>query len=395
MQRLLIILGLIIIPFYEIFLKALPCVRSIAPDSRMPKEIIALVFALSIGLLAVWHGKLKSFRNKFLLIIPIYLLFNLIMAPHIDLNINNNEVGDFYFWKPFSQVMCFTFMIIAISSLEIDIKEILKVMVFCGVVMAGYVILQKFGLDQFWAVKTDQVFTSVRGEAMGGNLGQPTVVASWMIMMVPLAFYLKRFWMAFTIILACILTQGAMVSGSLIFILFLYMIYFFHMENLVPMRFITPIIILIISIGGFFIINNKSYVINRMDGRYEVWKNTISDVRNGQIVDGQKFPITGVGLGRFSFTFPSKNHSLFQQTHNDILEFIYDTGLVGGFLLIAGIYIMIMNIHITPLSFSILLSFIGILFCSFGSFPFQLGAHQFYSAVLVGFLNNESLIRRV
>ena len=129
LQRLLIILGLVIIPFYEILLRVLPYVANHAPDSRIPKELIALVFALSIGLLAVWQGTLKPFRNKWFLIIPFYLLINLIIAPYAPLNINNVEVGDFYFWKPFGQVLCFTFMIIAIASADIDFEEILKVMV--------------------------------------------------------------------------------------------------------------------------------------------------------------------------------------------------------------------------------------------------------------------------
>ena len=47
------------------------------------------------------------------------------MSPHLDMYINNVQSGDFYFWKPFSQVLCFTFMIIAISSVNIDFVKIL------------------------------------------------------------------------------------------------------------------------------------------------------------------------------------------------------------------------------------------------------------------------------
>src|SRR4051812_41968967 len=125
LQRLLVVLGLVIIPFYEIILRALPMVHSTAADSRISKQILAMVFSLSIGLLAVFQGTLKPFQNKFLLFIPVYLLFNIIIAPHSDLGINNVESGDFYFWKPFAQVLCFTFMIIAIASMEIDFKFIL------------------------------------------------------------------------------------------------------------------------------------------------------------------------------------------------------------------------------------------------------------------------------
>lgn len=396
MQRLLIILGLIVIPFYEIFLHMLPFVHGVAPDSRVPKEMLALVFSLSIGLLAVWHGSIKPFRNKFFLIIPVYLLFNLLMSPHVNLNINNNEVGDFYFWKPFSEVLCFTLMIIAIASLEININELLKVMVICGTIMSIYVILQKFGIDQFWSLKTEGQFTSVRAQALGGNLGQPTIVSSWIVMIIPLAMYLKKYWMVGIMTISCLLTQGAMVIMALGFIWLISMGYSYR-------ELIKPIIILCIVIGmfGSFQIfrneNLRNKIIDRMDGRYEVWKNTVSDIKNGQIDDLHKFPLTGIGLGRFSFTFPIRHHSEFHQTHNDFLEFTYNCGMIGSYLLLAGIVSMIiLSFHnLTPIVFSILLSFIALFICSLGSFPFQLGAHQFYAAILVGLLHNDSLIRRI
>lgn len=373
----------------------LPFVNCQAPDSRVTKEEIALVFALSIGLLAIFHGEIKSFRNKFLLAIPVYLLFNLIMAPHIPLFINNNEVGDFYFWKPFGEVLCFALMVTAIASMEfsseVDAQDILKIMVICGAVMAGYVILQKLGLDQFWQPKTDYSSLCVRGQVLGGNLGQPTVLASWLIMMIPLAIYLKKWWMATLMTLACILTQGAMVMIALAVI---------AMALLIRWKLFLIIPIMTVMIwGGFFAIHSselQSKIILRMDGRYEVWKDTLKDIHNGQASDNKKFSITGIGLGRFGLIFPSKHNIPFQQAHNDLLEFTYNCGLIGLGLLLAGLGFMFMGalMNLTPICFSILLSFIGIFVCSLGSFPFQLGAHQFYSAVLVGLLNNEKIIRR-
>lgn len=398
MQRLLIILGLIIVPFYEIFLHVLPYAASHAPDSRVTKEELALVFALAIGLLAVFEGTLKPFRNKFLLIIPVYLLFNLIMAPHAPLYINNNEVGDFYFWKPFAEVLCFTFMIIAVASMEINFEYILKIMVWCGLAMAVYVILQRFGLDQFWVAKgynydgAGGAFTNVRAEKLGGNLGQPTIVASWMVMMVPLAFYLRKWWMGIAIAVACLLTQGIMVALALVVIGIGYMVRVSKIFLWIPFIFLF-------LICGYTYYNPSMQhkIIDRMDGRYDVWKNTLSDIKNGQIDDKHKFSITGVGFGRFSFLFPGKHKSTFQQTHNDPMEFAYDCGIAGEYLLLAGIFIMlgISLFHASSLIFSIALSFLAIFVCSLGSFPFQLGAHQFYASVLVGLLHNEKLIRRV
>lgn len=394
MQRLLIILGLVIIPFYEIFIHALPFVRTISPDSRVTKEILALIFSLSIGLLAVWQGTLKPFKNKFFLIIPVYLLFNIMMSPNAPLNINNNEVGDFYFWKPFSEVLCFSFMIIAISSIEINFERILKVMVICGTVMAGYVILQKFGFDQFWLPKTGGEFTSVKGQLLGGNLGQPTIVASWIVMMVPLSIYLRKWWMSAVMIIACLLTKGAMVTGALSIIGIIYLFRKFSWS-------ITPtFVIFSVLIYAIFMSHSlRNNIEDRMDGRLGVWENTLKDIRNGQIMgDNNRYPYTGAGFGRFSFSFPVKHpmRLQFMQAHNDPLEFAYNCGLIGEYLLLAGIFVMLIItlFHSSYIVFSIALSFVAIFICSLGSFPFQLGAHQFYSAVLVGLLHNEKLIGR-
>ncbi len=355
-----------------------------------------MIFALSIGLLAVFNGEVRKFNNKWFILIPIYLLFSLMMSPHFDMYVNNVESGDFYFWKPFSQVLCFALMIFAVSGIKINFEEIIKVMVICGTVMAGYVILQKLGLDQFWMPKQGGEFTSVRSYTLGGNLGQPTLLSSWLVMMVPLAFYLKKYWMAFLMIAACLLTQGAMVLMSL-GLIFLITIFYLYKEIRKPL---LGILIFLSIIGLFLFFGNKhvrDIAVDRMDGRSEVWKNTIKDIRDGQIDASHKYPLTGIGFGRFPFISPDRHKSIFCQVHNDPLEFAYDCGIFGEYLLIAGISFMIITVcsNLTPLVFSILLSFIAILFCSLGSFPFQLGAHQFYASLLVGFLNNDSIIRRI
>ena len=366
----------------------MPFTVSTSPDSRCTKEILAMVFALSIGLLAVFYGQIKPFKNKWFLLIPIYLLFNLSMAPHFDLFINNVESGNFYFWKPFAQVICFLLMIIAISSSEINIEKILNVMVICGTVMAGYVVMQKLGLDQFWVARQGQQFEGVHGRVLGGNLGQPTLVASWMVMMVPIAFHLKRFWMAWLIVAACLLTQGAMVIISLLSILTIAIFYF---NPQLRKSIVGIFAILLISVSALLYFNSsfRSKIDERMDGRSTVWTNIIKDIRHGQIDGLHKYPITGVGLGRFAFIFPDKNKSPFHEAHNDTLEFIYDCGIAGAFLLFAGLLFMARNIPVNGLSFSVGLSFIAIFICSLGCFPFQLGAHQFYASVLVGLLHND------
>lgn len=396
LNKLLIILGLVLVPFYELIFRCFPFVAVMAPDTRQPKTLIALGIALSIGLLAVYQGNIKPFRNKFLLIIPVYLLFNLFMSPHVDLFLNNVQSGDLFFWKPFSEVLIFSLMIIAIASTE-DFDGILKVMVICGAVMAGYVVLQKLGFDQFWLQKEGEQFISVTGRNLGGNLGQSTVVASFIAMIIPIAFYCEKYWMAGLMIISEIVLSSDM---SMIALIFTGLIYLTYKNNNLLIPILSVLIILFISGIIFYNFNIKFHnnISERFNGRIGDWKNIFTDIRDGAI-DGSKqdFSATGVGFGRFAFIFPDRHKSNFQQAHNDLLEFTYNCGLIGLGLLLIGLFYLLSTtmMNITPMSLAILLSFSTILLISLGSFPFQLASQQFYSAVLLGLLNNKKITEAV
>lgn len=393
-QRLLVILGLIAIPFYELIFKVFPYVKVMAPDTRAPKELVAIWFALAIGLLAVFQGKIKPFSNKYLLVIPLYLLFNLWMAPQVDLFINNVNCGDLYFWKPFVQVLCFSLMIIAIASSDDDFTPVLKIMTWCGVVMAGYVVMQKLGFDQFWVIKEPpKGMVQWPDSQIGGNLGQCTIVASFIAMLIPLAVYLKKYWMV------AVLAIGVICSGSdMAMLAMIVMMLSYGLRKFCFSKTLGVLLIILIIIASSLAYLRSDSVRNfsekHSSGRITVWKDIISDIRDGNI-EGvkQDFSTTGVGFGRFAFIFPDKHKSLFVQAHNDFLEFTYNCGFVGLLLLLAGLMFVFKNITPSDCNFAILLSFISILFMSLGSFPFQLGAHQFYAAILVGLLHKSGGIR--
>ena len=396
LQRLLVIIGLIAIPFYELFFKVFPFVRVIAPDTREPKELIALTFALAIGLLAVFQGTLKPFRNKYFLILVVFLLLNLFMSPQADLFINNVQVGDMFFWKPFAKVLCFALLMFAVASMDIDFNDILKTMAYCSFAMSIYVILQRLGFDQFWIQREGEQYLWVSGRAFGGNLGQPTLAASFIATIIPIAFYLRKYIFGIVMFTAVVLTKSemALIALAIVFV--------FYIAK--SQRLLFPIIIFFILffvIGcSLFSTNYKvrSFINDHSSGRTSVWRETFNDIKDGAISDGkQDFSFTGVGFGRFAFIFPDKHKSNFQQTHNDILEFTYNCGLIGSGILIVGLFFMVKSAWYCndSLPIAILLSFLTILIISFGSFPFQLGAHQFYSAVLIGLLHNNSIIRRM
>lgn len=396
LQRLLVIAGLIAVPFYELIFKVFPYVRIAAADTRVTKELIALAFALAVGLLAVFQGTVKPLKNKFLLALPVFMLLSLFMSPRVSFLINNVEVGDLFFWKPFVQVLCYLLLVIALASIHISVRKIITTMATCGTVMAAYVILQYFGFDQFWMQREGDMFTQVTGRLLGGNLGQPTVVASFIVMLVPIAFHLKKYFSAATMVISLLLIKSEMSLFALVFVAIIYFVKHFKSIRKLSIAIIA-VGILVAAFGYFKFDSVRSYVAEHSNGRIGVWKEIIMDIKQGPIIDvNQDYSFTGAGLGRFPFIFPDKHKSIFQQAHNDPLEFTYNCGIIGLLLLFGAIFVMgkgALNAS-SGLAFALLMSFAAIFFASLGGFPFQLGAHQFYSAVVVGLLHNRQVIRR-
>lgn len=390
LQKQLVILGLIVVPFYDFFLRLLPYVRTVAPDSRATKEILAVGFALASGLLAVFVG-MKPFNNKWLLAALGFILLSFTMSPHAPMVINGVDSGDFFFWKPFAITLCFAFLVIAAASLDCDFEVILEVMVWSGFGMALYVIAQWFGLDQFWVESPKVKDLGITSPLLAGTMGQSTVVASFLAMIVPLAAYRRHFAPAGVIVLAVILTKSAMAMLALGVIL----IAASFMSNYVRKPYLCIMLTIICVTFGLICHKNAGFgqrVQEQFNGRTVVWGQTISDIKNGAIEGSpQDFSFSGMGIGRFTVLFPQRHASTFQQAHNDYLEFVYNCGLVGLGLLLMGIWRMFTVYRMNNRRRAVSLACIAMLFCALGSFPLQLGAHQYYLAVLAGLLHNEAI----
>lgn len=394
LQRSLLILGFIAIPFYEIIFRFFPYVQVHAMDTRVTKELVSMMIALAIGLTAVFQGSLKPFKNKFFLILIGYLFFSYFMSPFIPLAIDNVNSSNFWFWKPMVQVLCFSMMIFAVASMDFDIS-ILKVAMLCGVAMSVYVILQNFGFDQFWAEKQGDEFIQVTQRGVGGSLGSSVVVSSFIVTLIPIAMFFKKYFSALIMVSAVVICKSDMASITLVFVVL-------ALASRVDFRifllvFLTGIFLMIFGVNKF--INDADFhkkILDRGNGRFQVWKQTIQDFRDGPI-EGMKsdYSMTGTGLGSFPHFFTQKHNSTFQQAHNDPIEFLYQCGIVGLTLMVFSLGYMFLGIILgkSPgLSFHLSISFISLIICSLGLFVFQLGAHQFYASFLIGLLHNESII---
>ena len=392
--------GLILIPLYEIIFRLFPNVRIVAGDTRSHKELMAVALALFIGLLALYLGKMKPFRNKWLLFFIGLQMVTINLMPRIPLVINGTDNSGFWVWKPMFEVLCFLLMGIALASIEIkkrDIDNLLKIICFVMVIQAGYVILQSLGLDQFFRAKGIGVIGSVEFAERVGVLGQPTLVSPFIAMGIPIALYMRKFLFAAVMALAVCLTHSQVAIGAMVISLLAYVCL------VRPKNFLFVCPLTLISVAVAF----KTGLLNvNGNGRFEAWKSIIHGILDTKIsgYEGVDFSLFGHGLGSFPYLSPTlegANHmAKFTSAHNEYLEIWWCCGIFGVVLAVMALgYIFIKGFKDTTekldytrsLNIALLCSLLVSSLCALGTFTWQLGAHAFYTVFFAGLiLNNKT-----
>lgn len=387
----LISLGLITIPFFVFQ----------GYDTRIPKMNLALGIALGLSLLAVFQGKLKAFKNKPLLFLMGFLLVSIYLSPKPDITLLGRQVADFWVWKTMFHSIVFFLMLVTVSGIEFTKKNIfllLNIMVWCGFVMALYCIAQSIGIEQFFVLNTKVKATLCTPKNfIGGTLGHPTIVSPFIAMIIPIAFYLKKRIKAFFMFIAVFLTCSQVAIGAMLVSLVFYLSA--KGRRWLVGGWITLILaIAILGIGYFKAPRIKAFVGD--SGRFETWEQIVTDIKSPINKEGNRYGLTGFGVGSFAYIFPRKHNSLMHQAHNEYLELAYNTGVIGlGLFLWAIFYIFQTNFSIKRIwegradkyKMALLSSFLCIGICAGGAFVWQLGATLFYTLVIVGLLNQGGL----
>lgn len=376
----LIIIGLIVIPFLT-----LP-----GQDTRYPKEIAALALAMSIGCWAVHSGWIRGVKNFWILAFLGFLIASNVMSPNFDLSLGPNQISGIWDFKPCFYIMVYFLMFIGISSFnfnEINYSKIFNVISWCGFAMACYVLTQYLGFDQFFYVKSKSIIQGTQHANLVGTLGQPTLVAPFLALSVPFAYYFRRYWCMAIMALAVVLT-GSKFSMGAMFLSSLFMLSINH-------NIYVKVLSFIILLASAFII--LSHPINT-DGRNDVWKNIITDIRMPPSPSAKEtFALTGFGIGSFSFTYPAMHgdnepsHAPWLQAHNEYLELLRGCGIIGLGIFLASIGWMLNKIRPLMLDKRALVltsSFICIALNCGGTFLWHLGAYIFYTVVIVALIHN-------
>lgn len=368
-------------------------------DMRSLQMASAVMIAMILSVVGIYLHGLKPFPNKWLIVLLAYLPISTFIAPAPTIKLVGLDVSYFWSWEPILQIVLFSLLAMTVSShrfYEKDVDNLLKTMVYCGSFMAFYMVMQFFFLDQFFIPL--ESFIPGRGH-VSGFIGNPTLVAPFTAMLVPIAIYLRKYPLAFLMAVATVMTDSqvgyiAMILGVLIY---------FGLKSIKIGAFVGVIVLMAsayavidINQGGKFLHDNE---------RFERWIQIAKDLKN-PIAPGTDaaFPLTGRGIGSFKYVFHQEHPGTeekpnrFMQAHNDYLEFAYGTGILGLLFLLMAIGTTFRRMFCLPSYFSgftdtrrraLVASFSCVCLCAAGTFAFQIGAIAFYSTVFVGLMHNE------
>ena len=377
MLEMLILAGLAVTPFI------------LAPGRadlfREPKMAWALMFALATVLTALYQGSLKPFRNKWALILVGFGLISFYLSPNPKLLFFGIESGRFWSWEPLYQILVFLIFTIAVSSIKINFDRVFAVMVWCGTLMATFVILQALRLDQFFEWRwCDNGY-------MAGTLGNPTLVVPFLAMIVPIAIYKHKYIQCALMVIPAVLIRSDMAILSMVATLGAFLAFRSHRALIVG---VVAGVAGLLVVAGLYATSPVLRETCPDNERFVTWRQSVIDLTSPVMRDSKKiYALTGIGPGSFKYLFHTKNNKTndwFIHAHNDYVQTLYEQGLLGFGLFLAmlvGFFKDTLN-TITARKRALFASLSGIMVSAFGLFVWQVGTHIFYTLVIVGLLNN-------
>jgi len=384
MLRKTLLFGLVLLPFYEFIIYILMPAGRIPEwiDFRVTKEYIAIGLALIVTALVWKEVKKIECPNMWTLWFLVFMFFNLskspiaVANPIVDLSLLGRFSAEF-------KVFTFFLMFCTVSSIKFSDRFIEKIFftLFVGaIVMSFYMILQALNLDQILKPKDAYLLGEVKGVRVAGFFGQPTLAVPYLLMGIPFAVYFKKIWGVIVIGIAALLTGSDFAIVGLALIFGIYSIGKKRMMVVSGIAFVGCLILYALKPDKLFFDN----------GRFLAWGMILEDVFSGKIngVD-VRIGLFGAGLNNFGEMFTALHTSAYTRAHNEFLQVLWCCGVVGE-----AIFVMI-NFEVFKTAWSVVrdnraktlaISLVAIVFCSMGTFVFQLGAYQFFTVLIVALI---------
>ncbi len=380
----LLIMGLVLLPFYEFFLYLLMPGAKVPEwiDMRVTKEYIAVGLAMALTLI-VWIKKKRiECPNIWAAVFVGFLFLNLSKTPIsvtntiIDVSRMGSFPGEF-------KVLAFFMFFCAMTTMDIgrrQIRVILKTIYLCGMAMAVYMVIQALRLDQIYRPLPSSMIGAVKNPAVAGFFGQPTLAVPFLCLTAPIAVYFKE-WIGLGLIAVAAVLTGS--DFAIICLFLLLLLYSFRHRILFVLTgaLMLPCLFLLIKHPAQYF---------RFSGRLEVWAQILKDVFTGQINNvTAHIGMTGAGINNFGSVFTALHSSPWTTAHNEYLQVLWTCGVIG-FVIFLMIHIDVLKVawmtDWVPASMALSLSILMLLVCAMGTFVFQLGVYQVYVIALVGLL---------
>lgn len=318
---------LYVVAFYEVVVMLLiPSSANVmfAGDGSASRYVVMMT-ALGLGFLCLSKGRFAI--HKPLCVLLLFILVSSAHGPNIvfDSTFTPKDPG-IWNYKPMFESMVFAMMFFGVSAMTFDADKIFKAMAWIGVIYSVYAILQRFGLDQFYALSLDHHDHLSRNPNVGSLIGQPVFAAALLAICLPFTLQEKSIWKAVAIITAIALTgnRSAMIAAGLATLLF------YRKTFLLGICAVAIIVWATVTTFLVYIFYPSWTAWIESSGRLFTWKEIVEDFIH------PKFPgvdvahiLTGNGLGAFSVLFPFLHHSPFFEAHNEYLEALYGLGIVG------------------------------------------------------------------
>jgi tetratricopeptide (TPR) repeat protein len=364
---------------------------------EIPKMYFVYCFTsltLILHLINVYQGKKTLFAKHPLNPFLLFFIFTQTIATFNSIDPHTSLFGYYSRLNGGLLSLISYFLIFQLILIYFNKKQkeyLVYALLFSGLIVSIYGLLQHFGVDKhIWIQKVQ--------ERVFSTFGQPNWLAAFLCVLIPLALHQKKIiYNFFSIIFFICLLYTKSKSGiiaSLISIFIYYLLNFIYQKNTWK-KAILPII-------AFTLLS--CFIANPIKDQFSPKKTTISTnnlnynitdsgnirkiVWRGAINLFKKFPSFGTGVETFAYSYywtrpvehnlTSEWNHLYNKAHNEYINYLATTGLVGFIayllLIIATIYYLIKQ-----RDYVILASYFSILITNFFGFSTVIISLLFYS----------------
>lgn len=378
------------------------CFPGFGDGIRAPKETLSILALVTIVGMSLFENR------KPRIFLPLFALFGwgvlVTCLPTITLPIFMGNIclqmpGNLIAFKSLFYIGLSISAIFFISSMELDLKKIAKVISWVTLILSAYGLIQLMGLDEFFRVadpNTGWVGLSIwdgqldRAGSLShrivGTLGNPSIFAIFLAFLLPFSLYVKN---KITVVLSLIIIALTFSSTAIVASLISIGSYYILRHGLIRKPIVATALVVLCLILCFSYQHLVKTGFFNSTGRTEMMKASFEYLR-------QK-PMTGCGLGSFEYLIgmnqPVVNklsNNNWREMHCEYGQWAFEAGIVGLILLGWILWSMVELYTPSPETALLASSLLALAFCCITYFCFRVSPISYYGVAIVGMYLNKT-----